>query len=205
MDKQLIGSLFTGLFILLGFWFYLPSLFRRMTPPPWVGWFVWVLVDLLTIAGMAAKGTLNAQVVLGTCGGVSVLVIAIYRGNRTRTWQDAFFIGGALAGIGCWAYTSDARVAIVISLFIVLLGAIPTLKAMWASPESESFLAWVFFTLSSVPVLATLPKWTLENAAQPLVWGAVNVLSLIIVFPSRGPKPPTTIEVRSFDDPPKKL
>ena len=88
-------------------------------------------------------------------------------------------------GLYMWSTTNDPVFTLQIALGITVLAAIPTWESMWLHPQDEDRLTWTIFSVSCVPLLATLPAlhdWRIENAAQPLTFACMSVITLSLLF-----------------------
>lgn len=169
---------------LFAFMPYVWEIIRKNNPkrPQKVTWIIWATLDWITLASMYAKDSVNAQIVASALGATTVTILALLYG--TSEWEPAeiLCLAGAVLGLTLWAITRNANVGILVSLFCVLGGSIPTIIETWLNPASESRVAWGFFFLACIPAVLDIPKWTLEDAAQPLTFTFIETVMVMLLF-----------------------
>lgn len=172
-----------GVFFLVAFIPYNIHL-ARGGQSAWVSWFIWVVLDVLTLGAMLAKGTANWQIIAATVGGAITLCFVIAR-SRTgwKVWKDIsgrdiFCLAGASIGTALWLF-SDASWGIAAFMATLLIGSWPIVQDAWKHPERESFGAWCLFMLSCVFAVMGVKEWSLAEAAQP---ASFFVIETVIIF-----------------------
>ncbi len=173
----IIGTLF-----LIAFIPYIRSIFKGKTPQK-TTWIIWLCLESLTLSGMLSEGAYNGQIISAIIGDtVIVSLIFIKNGKAEWTKLDVFCLLGGALGATLWIIYHDANLGIAAGLSSVIIGTFPTFRAVWNQPEAESKLAWLIWTISCVPTLAVIPKWTFADAAQPVTFGIVNAIMMILMY-----------------------
>lgn len=185
MNAERIGSILGGVFAISGFIPYIYGIFTKQVKPSKVSWIIWVALDGLTLAGMLATHTVNGQLLGAVLGSIAIILITLRTGDNSWTRKEKLYLLGGVAGLAVWRATSNPLHAIMISLAVVALGAVPTVEKAWKDPWDESLSAWLCFWLSGIPVMLTLPRWTVATALQPVVWTAINTTMLIVLTKRR--------------------
>lgn len=189
MEKSTLEMISGGLFI-TGFIPYILAIFGRnlwfrrikQTRPQKSTWIVWTGLDLITLAGMALKGTATGQIIGAVIGGSIVTCLAFAYGiPGWRTLDKAVIIGGIIGVAAGYAY-GDANITILVSAVIIVLGSIPTFISAWKQPENEDKTAWTIYTVSCVVALFAISAWTIEHSAQVLSFTLVETTMMFILF-----------------------
>ncbi len=171
-----------GMLFLIAFIPYIRSIFNGATPQK-TTWIIWLCLESLTLSGMLSEGAYNGQIISAIIGDtVIIALIFIKHGGSKWTKLDVFCLLGGALGATLWAIFHDANIGIAAGLSTVIIGTFPTFRAVWKKPEAESKLAWLIWTISCVPTLATIPKWTFADAAQPVAFGIVNATMMILMY-----------------------
>ena len=68
MDVQKVISVTAGILFLIAFAPYTYSIVKGRTKPAKASWIIWASLDTITFAGMAAKSSLNGQIVGAVAG-----------------------------------------------------------------------------------------------------------------------------------------
>lgn len=182
LNIQHFLSLVAGPLQLTGFLPYVIAIRRGRTKPCKATWIIWGTVDLLLAAGMYAEGTLNAQMI-GALLGVFVVIWYAWRyGESGWSWTDKICLSGAVLGLVLWASFSNPSLAILASVTVLWIGAVPTFRSAWEFPEKEDKLAWTIFSISGVCAVLGIPVWTFADAAQPLTFFLTDFAILLLAM-----------------------
>lgn len=182
MTVKDVFSICGGIFAVAGFIPYIRAIILKETKPAKATWVIWVTLDTITFFGMYAKHALNGQMIGIEIGVWVVVVLAIKYGERGWTILDKSCLVGALVGIILWLAFDSPVLGIMMSLSIIFLGSIPTFASAWKDPSRENKLGWVIYWFSCVFTLAALPGWTLEDAAQPIIFFLIDTVMIYILF-----------------------
>jgi hypothetical protein len=188
--KTILGVL-AGLLVIIGYVPYILAILRDRhlpagtvgkTEPSRASWIIWISLDWITLLGMYAKGAVNGQILGVITGGTMVLVLALRYGIPGWSRLDKFCLYGAILGVAVWQALGDPIFGIMISLALVFLGSVPTFVSAWKDPGKENRLAWTIFSASCVCATVAIPKWTLEDAAQPILFLTVQMIMMGILY-----------------------
>lgn len=171
-----------GVLILVAVGVYIVAIVRKTTRPAKATWIIWTVLSFLTAGGMFQSGTLNGQMVAVVAGDVVVVVLALIYGIPGWNTLDKLSLAGAGIGLAFWVATSNPLYAIVISLSINFIGAIPTVVKTWKYPDQESPTTWVLVGISSTLQSIAIPAWTTADAAQPLSYLVIQGALLFLIF-----------------------
>ncbi|MDP3793561.1 MAG: hypothetical protein Q8R07_02295, partial [Candidatus Uhrbacteria bacterium] len=68
------------------------------------------------------------------------------------------------------------------SLSVVCLGSMPTFVSAWRDPSKEDRTAWAIFWLSCVVAIIAIPRWTLMDAAQPIIFTVIESIMMYLLW-----------------------
>lgn len=171
-----------GVLFIIGFFPYINAIIRGKAKPAKVSWLIWLSTDLITFTAMAVSGTLNGQMVGVIIGAIVVTILALIKGEKGWSKVDRFCLVGAVVGIVLWIISGNPDVAIVLVSTVGFLGSIPTFISAWKNPDSENRLAWTIFWLSCVCAVLAIPKLTIADAVQPLVFFVIETIMMYILY-----------------------
>lgn len=163
---------------------YIRGIIRGTVRPARATWIIFFLLDLLVLAGMLAKGTVNGQIIVGTAT-TGIVMGATLGTTHAVPWEphEKGFLAVGFAGVGLWIVTRDPLAGILVGILVVELALALTFLEVWRDPSRESALLWFLPALASVPILLTAPEISLAALIQPVVWCLNNtVMSLFILW-----------------------
>lgn len=175
-------QILSGILFLVAFLPYIRAIVRGSTRPAKASWIIWGALDTITFAGMFATDALNGQIVAAVIGVWAVIILALKYGLPGWTRIDKLCLIGAALGIILWRLTHDPRVGLLTSLVVTFLGSIPTFVSAWQDPGRENRMAWLLFTLSGVVAVIAIPAWSIQDAAQPFTFLAIDAIVLAVVL-----------------------
>lgn len=174
-------ALLAGLLALAGLYRYGRTILAGNKPQK-VSWLVWVSLDTVTFIGMLAAGTANFQIAACALGGWAVVRLALKYGRPGWSREDkACLVIGAL-GLVLWKTFGNPMLGVSASLLGIFIASWPTFKSGWKDPKNEDGTAWILFFVSCISQIAAVKHWTFEDAAQPIVFLAINGIMMAILF-----------------------
>lgn len=123
---------------------------------------------------MVNQGAMSGTMLAGTIGSTTVAILALVKGERGWSKIDQVCLGGAVIGMILWTLTHNANIAIVITMGVMMIGAVPTLKSAWVNPLAENALAWTLYAVGCVVGLMAVTEWTVAGSLQPMVFMAID-------------------------------
>ncbi len=175
-------SLMAGVLFLLGFMPYVGAILFGKAKPNKVTWIIWTATDCIIFMGMWSEGAVNGQIFGATLGASLVLVLVLKFGMPGWNKIDIICLAGAAIGIALWIKSGDPNTAIITSLVVMAIGSVPTFVSAWQKPERENRLTWTIFMMSCVLAVVAIPKMTLADAAQPIVFLLLNSVMIYLLF-----------------------
>lgn len=155
---------------------------KKSVEPSKATWLIWAVLDAIALAGMAAKGSLNGQIIASTIGASMTALLALKYGVAGWTLIDKICLAGAMLSIILWIYFGDSNAGIITSLVAILIGAWPTFESAWKNPENENKWAWLMFFLACVFAVIAIPAFTIQDAAQPICFILIESTMMYLVW-----------------------
>lgn len=167
---------------------YLRDVVRNKTKPRIVTWFVWTV--LMLIAGFAAldAGAIASAVISFTSAFTTSLVVILGYKNSDKTFSklDIFSFVGAIFGLGLWWLFNSPLLAIIMSVVVDLIGAIPTVWHAYKRPQEETASSYALYALSSMIALFAITEFSVTTVLVPLYILLIDgCIALIIIVQKR--------------------
>lgn len=179
--QQTLSAL-AGILVFVAVGIYIAAIVRKTTVPAKATWIIWTVLSVLTAGGMYQAGALNYQMVAVVAGDIVIVALALKYGSPGWSRLDKYSLAGAASGLALWAVTNNPLYAIVISLSINFIGAVPTFVKTWDYPDQESPTTWIVVAVSSVLQTIAIPHWTIADAAQPVSYLVIQIGLLFLIF-----------------------
>jgi len=169
-DLSVMAGRIAGVLALLAFIPYIAAILRRKARPNRATWWIWsVMGFLLGASYLAAGADRTIWVAVGyAVGPLVTAALSVKYGEGGWSRFDRGCVVGAAAGVAAWSLTGSPLAALVIFLFIDLMGALPTVRKCWRDSASEDRLTWALFLAGNTLNLFAVERWTFAIAAYPL-------------------------------------
>lgn len=181
MTIREIFNVLAGVLLVAGLVPYIFSILRRETIPTKSTWLIWSIVDSITITGMWATEALNVHIVTSVAGVLVITILSFWYGESGWTRIDKICLAGAALGIALWVIFDSPVLGIAVSLTVTFIGSLPTFNSSWIDPTKEYPLSWQIGTASCICAIIAIPAWTLEDAAQPFTFFAIDAIMVFIL------------------------
>ena len=170
IDPKLAGKL-AGVFVILAYLPYVITILQEKTRPSRTTWFTWLILDILALTCYKSVGAdETAWVTVGfTIGASIVATLSIKYGENSWSRLDTICSAGAVVCLSALLFLDNPLTALLINLFVTLLGAMPTFKKAYLDPGSENKLAWSLFLVGCLVNFLAVKKWTFVIAIYPIV------------------------------------
>lgn len=177
-----------GIISLVAFIPYIFAVLRGETKPNRTTWWIWTVVGLMLGASYYSSGA-NHTIwvpVSYIIGPFVIAILSIKYGEGGWTRFDRNCLLGAGVSVVLWWIFSSPLVALLINLFIDLMGALPTIRKAYYEPESEDRTAWaLFFAGNIVNLFAVETTWTFAIYVYPIYMVLVSGIIAILVLARR--------------------
>ena len=139
----------------IGFLPYLKDTVSGRVRPRIASWATWSLVTgIATVAALSQRAYASSILTgVSTCVELSILVMALRKGDFAYNWVDGVSQAISLLGIGAWLLSKDAAFAIIFTIVADGFGAVPTFYHAWVAPHEET---WQPFMLGGVGAAISL-------------------------------------------------
>ena len=186
LDLAPIAGKLAGIISLTAYAPYIISTLRKETKPNRASWFIWLTVSLIIALSYRDAGASYAFLVpVGyTIGSTIIAILSLKYGVGGWTRFDRNCLFGAGISLVLWRIFNSPMTALLINLFINLLGTLPTIRKAYYQPETENKVTWSMFSLGTIVNLFAIEKWVFSMAVYPVsmvfIVGIVTVLTLRI-------------------------
>jgi hypothetical protein len=141
---------------------YIRDIIKGETKPNIVSWITWTLLTgVATIAEIAAgeyrTAIFTGAAVLET---LAVVLLSIKYGYAKYTPFDVVCQVGALFGFVLWAIFNTPAAAVIFSVTIDFIGAMPTIRHSWRKPGEET---WITYAMAGIGGLLAIFAITNHN------------------------------------------
>jgi len=191
-----VFNVLAGFVFVLAFVPYIIATVRKDTDesPIWTTWLIWATLDSITLTGVYQEKAVDHLTVIDTLGAVNgsllgavvgawiVTVLSVIYGKSRWTLLEKFCLAGAGLGIYLLFVLDNPTIAIAVSLSVVFIGSIPTINSARKDPTKENKLAWTMYWVACICGLIAIPAMTVEDAAQPITFFAVESIMMYTLF-----------------------
>jgi hypothetical protein len=170
LEIALIARKLAGIISLAAYVPYILSILRKETKPNRASWIIWAIVSTIIALSYREAGASYAFLapVGYAVGSTIVFILSIRYGVGGWTPFDRKCLIGAAISLVLWEIFDSPMSALLINLFINLLGTLPTARKALYQPETESKVAWSLFFLGSIVNLFAVENWTFSMAVYPV-------------------------------------
>lgn len=179
----------------VGFIPYLIQTARGTIRPRVASWATWTLVTGIgTIAALSERAYTSAFLTgVSTLIEISILVIALKKGDHDYGLLDGVCQAISMIGIFAWLLSKQAVWAILFNMLADFCGVIPTLYHSWVSPHDESWLPFALSGVGALISLSAVKNWGIVSGGFPLYLAVVGLLLGIVIYTRQKvlPKPDT--------------
>lgn len=176
-------TIFGSVLLLLSSIPYVVEVVRRKAKPRIVSWFTWTLLLFVSIAATAADR--DWQTVLLLCGDAigtaAVVVVGWKYGDRKFERLDVVCQIAVLAGLLLWFVFNSPLIALLASVAIDFVGAVPSIKHSWQKPHEETAITYAMDSIGSLATLVALESFRATAIIYPIYLVAINGAFAVIV------------------------
>ena len=168
--KEVFGVV-AGVLSVVAFFPYVYSIIKGKTKPARATWFIWTAVTVMLFLSYKDVGGGSAiWLSLGYVIGVGVTaLLSIKYGKGGWSFLDRAVLALSILVIFIWWGTGSALLALVMTMFADVLGAIPTIKHSYLNPEEESRIAWSIGLFANFINLFAIEAWDFTHAAYSAI------------------------------------
>lgn len=153
---------------------------RGKAEPQKVTWFIWALLDTLTLIGKYLENTDTPQIYVAAFGGWVVFCLSLRYGKPGWSKTDKICLVGAIVGIVLMAVRPEY--GLLASLLCTIIASFPTFESAWKDPGAENKLGWTIFAISCVLSLSVIPERTIAGAGQEVTFMIIQGTMVFLVY-----------------------
>jgi len=163
---------------------YIRDIIKGKTKPRVVSWFTWSLLTGIAAVATFADHQYAAAVLLlfATFETAAITLLGLRHGDRKFERFDIFCQVGAIVGLILWLVFDSPAVAVVATVAIDFVGALPTFKHQWQKPYEETWSAFFLAALGAICTVAATTKWSVTAVVYPLYIVVANVVGCTIIL-----------------------
>ncbi len=181
-------AIIAGILAIIAITPYIIDITRGKTKPNVVSWFTWTLLLVIaTSAAFAAHQPRSAFLTLGDLIGTgTTLVLGLKYGIAKFSWFDGACQVAAVIGLILWLAFNSPAIAIIASIIIDFIAAMPTLRHSWLHPKEETWQTFGVLVVASTLTIISLSVFSVTSLAFPLYLLLINAaIALTIIYRHR--------------------
>ena len=168
---------------------YIIEIIQGKTKPRLVSWFTWSALTGIAAAASFVDGQIPSGVLMlaATVETVLIVVLGFKHGDRRFERLDIACLIGALICLLLWFIFNSPAIAVLATVTIDLIGALPTIKHSWQKPHEETWIAYALSGIGGGITVLIAGQWTATAIAYPLYILLINIVmtSVILMSPYR--------------------
>jgi hypothetical protein len=145
-----------------------------------------LLTAIATAAAFSDKQYPSAVLTLAsTISTALVVVLSLNYGDRRFERFDIFCEIGAALGVILWVVFDNPLVAVIATVSIDFIAALPTLRHSWLKAEEETPITFLLASLGSLLAFAAIHKPHVLGIIYPVYLVAMNFLIFLVISTRR--------------------
>lgn len=184
MELNLIFAIISGIFSFVSSTIFLTQMLQRKIQPHAFTFLVWLITQGTAIAailvgggGVGALGLIISEFFM-----LLVFVLSFWYGTKNITRADAIMLAVALLSIVLWWQVDNSFYAVLLVVFIDIVGYGPTIRKTYVNPDSERMLPWLLGAGNMCFGLLALESYSILTVAYPAALGIGNVAVALTRF-----------------------
>jgi hypothetical protein len=149
---------------------YIKSILKGQTRPNVVSWSLWLVLQVIAIAGQISSGASWSLFFLFAMLFNIILVLSVSAkgyGYKKYGWVDFVCLASVIAAIAIWKTTGAPVLAISMAVVADFIALVPTVVKTWKEPASESAAAWFILVIAAVLAVFSTAKYDAANLLYP--------------------------------------
>jgi hypothetical protein len=165
---------------------YIAEIIKGKAKPRIVSWFTWSVLTGIACAASFVDGKIpSAALMLALTLETSLIVILGFKhGDRKLERLDMYCLVGAAVGLVLWLVFNSPTIAVLASILIDIVGAIPTVKHSWEKPHEETWVTFAITALGGAITVVIAGEMTATAIAYPIYIFLLYVVLTICVLAS---------------------
>ena len=183
MSTLQIFGYFSALLSVIAVFPYIYDILKGKTKPERASWFIWTVLGSIAFFSQLEKGATNSLWMVGTST-LCVLIVSILSikfGSGGFAKRDKISLLIATLGILLWFFTKEAAIALIITIFVDLVGSSLTIIKSYEDPESETISTWILAFISGIFAALSVGEWSFILLVYPLYIFLANFSVVIAI------------------------
>ena len=157
---------------------YIRDILKGTTKPNIVSWITWTLLTLVaTIAELAAHEYRTALFTSAAVLETTIIVaLGLKYGYAKYTRFDAVCQIGALSGFLLWWLFNSPAIAVLASVSIDFIGALPTIRHSWIKPGEETWPTYAMAGIGGLLAIFAFTAFNWTSLTYPIYIVLINVV-----------------------------
>lgn len=181
----IIGQM-AGILVVISYIPYIRSIVQGKTKPERATRAIWAVVAIVIFLSYVASGARETAWVafMYAIFNIIILILSFKYGVGGSNKLDIICLLGATIGVFLWIVTKNPLTAFYASIFVEILGFIPTLKKTYLYPKTENTLAWVIGTCAALLNLFAITNFKPEIVTYPVyLFLSDGIIAFLTLFP----------------------
>lgn len=166
---------------------YIRDIRKGKTKPNLVSWITWTLLTGMATAAIISTGDYRAAFFTGSAALATgaVVILGLKHGYVKYTRFDIICQIAAIVGLILWQAFDSPLIAVVASVIIDLVGALPTFRHSWLKPYEETWAAFALASVAAIIAFFALDSYSWTSVLYPFYIIFVNILMTATILISR--------------------
>lgn len=184
MSFQAISGAVATVLALIGTLPYIWDVLQNKTRPHVFTWLIWSLLSVISLLGQITGGGGAGVLIVAvtTVCTVTVLLLALKKGQRSITPLDWVSLAGALVALGLWFIVKTPVLSIMLVIVTDALGFFPTIRKSWFKPYEETLSAYVMADIKHVLTILAVSQVSVLTVAYSSYLIVVNFLLISVLI-----------------------
>jgi hypothetical protein len=165
---------------------YIVTILQCKTRPNRASWWIWATNGLILSTSYYSAGASNTiwALISAVIAQFIIAVLSLKYGEGGWNRFDRACLSSAGISLLLWWRFNSPLIAIVFTIVIDFLGALPTFKKSYYEPEKEDLLTWILYVAASLLNLLAIEHWSFAILVPPLYVFCVNTSIVALLLRS---------------------
>ena len=164
---------------------YIRDIIQEEIRPHVFSWVIWGSTTCVVFGAQLQAGGGAGAWAIGVSGTITILIaILAYlkRADIAITKIDWCFFTAAMSSLPLWYFTADPLWAVVVLTVVDLLGFGPTIRKVYAAPNSESLGFFGLFAVRNSVVVLALESYSVATVLFPAAITVACLMLMLLIF-----------------------
>ena len=163
---------------------YIRDILKGTTRPNIVSWLTWTLLTSVAtvaefVAGEYRTAIFTSAAVIET---LTIVILGLKFGYAKWSRFDTVCQVGALSGFLLWYLFDSPAAAVIASVSIDFIGALPTVRHSWLAPGEETWLAYAMAGIGGLLAILALETYNVTSLTYAMYIVCINILLCAILI-----------------------